>query len=108
MLLSTSIAIGYDVPWQRVGQLLTQASVGSPGIAPEPAPRVLPWELDEFYVRYQLHVHLAPGADRVASRAALNARILEVFAAAGVQIMTPHYESQPERPVIARPEAIPA
>jgi small-conductance mechanosensitive channel len=108
MLLSTSIAIGYDVPWQRVGELLTEASVGTPGIVPEPAPRVLPWELNEFYVRYQLHVHLAPGADRVASRAALNARILEVFAAAGVQIMTPHYESQPERPVIARPEAIPA
>jgi hypothetical protein len=53
-------------------------------------------------------VHLAPDADRVATRAALNARILEVFAAAGVQIMTPHYESQPDRPVIARPEATPA
>jgi small-conductance mechanosensitive channel len=108
MLLSTSIAIGYDVPWQRVRRLLTDAAVATSGTAPEPAPRVLPWELGEFYVRYQLHVHLAPDADRVATRAALNARILEVFAAAGVQIMTPHYESQPDRPVIARPEATPA
>jgi small-conductance mechanosensitive channel len=107
-LLATFIAIGYDVPWQRVRQLLTDAATGIPGVAPEPAPRVLPWQLDEFYVRYQLHVHLAPGTDRAAMRAELNARILDVFAAAGVQIMTPHYESQPERPVIARAEATPA
>jgi small-conductance mechanosensitive channel len=107
-LLATFIAIGYDVPWQRVRRLLTEAAVGTPGVAPDPAPRVLPWELAEFYVRYQLHVHLVPGADRIAIRGELNARILDVFAAAGVQIMTPHYESQPERAVIARPEAVPA
>jgi hypothetical protein len=35
-------------------------------------------------------------------RAALNERILDAFNAAGVQIMTPHFESQPERPVIAQ------
>jgi small-conductance mechanosensitive channel len=107
-LLATFIAIGYDVPWQRVRKLLTDAATGTPGVALEPAPRVLPWELAEFYVRYQLHVHLVPGADRIAIRGELNARILDVFAAAGVQIMTPHYESQPERAVIARPEAMPA
>jgi hypothetical protein len=63
---------------------------------------VLPWALEEFFVRYQLHVRLAPGAGRIAVRAALNERILDTFNAAGVQIMTPHFESQPERPVIAR------
>jgi small-conductance mechanosensitive channel len=101
-LLSTGIAVGYDVPWTRVRALLAEAAAACEGVAADPPPRVLPWELDDFCVRYQFHVHLTPGADRIAVRAELNARILEAFGAAGVQIMTPHYESQPEVPVIAR------
>ncbi|HEU4690130.1 MAG TPA: mechanosensitive ion channel domain-containing protein [Vicinamibacterales bacterium] len=108
MLLSTSIAIGYGVPWQRVQQLLTDAAAATPGVAPEHPPRVLAWELSDFFVNYQLHTHLAAGADRIAVRAELNTRILDVFAAAGVQIMTPHFESQPEQPVIARLARVPA
>jgi small-conductance mechanosensitive channel len=100
-LLSTAIAIGYDVPWPQVRGLLTDASRATEGVAAEPPPRVLPWELDEFCVRYQLHVRLAPDADRVSVRAELNTRILDAFSAAGVQIMTPHFESQPDARVIA-------
>ena len=86
--------------WQRVRQLLLEATAATAGIASDPPARVLPWELSDFFVRYQLHSFLAPGADRISVRAELNARILDVFAAAGVQIMTPHFESQPARPVI--------
>jgi small-conductance mechanosensitive channel len=100
-LLATGIAIGYEVPWTQVCGLLAEAAAATEGVAADPPPRILPWELDDFCVRYQLHVHLAPGADRIAVRADLNARILDAFSAAGVQIMTPHYESQPEVPVIA-------
>jgi hypothetical protein len=56
--------------------------------------------LSNFYVSYQLHVPLAAGADRVAVRAALNSRILDLFGTAGIQIMTPHYESQPDGRVL--------
>ena len=108
MLLSTSIAIGYGVPWQRVQQLLTHAAAATTGVAADPPPRVLAWELSDFFVSYQLHTHLAAGADRIAVRAELNTRILDTFAAAGVQIMTPHFESQPEQPVIARATRAPA
>ena len=101
MLLSISISIGYDAPWQRVRDLLTEAAAATPGIAQDPPPRVLAWELSDFFVTYQLHAHLAAAADRIAVRAELNTRILDSFAAGGVQIMTPHFESQPERPVIA-------
>jgi small-conductance mechanosensitive channel len=77
------------------------AAAATPGVAADPAPRVLPWALEQFFVRYQLHVHLAPGADRIAVRASLNGRILDAFNDAGVQIMTPQFESQPEWRVIA-------
>jgi len=100
MLLSTSIAIGYDAPWQKVRELLLAAAAATPGVAGDPTPRVLTWELSDFSVNYQLHAFLARDADRIAVRTELNTRILDAFAAAGVQIMTPHYESQPERRVL--------
>jgi small-conductance mechanosensitive channel len=99
-LLSTTIAIGYETAWQRVQQLLLGAAVVTPGIAAVPRPRVLTWELSEFSVRYHLHTFLTDDADRIAARAELNTRILDAFAAAGVQIMTPRYEAQPEGRVL--------
>jgi small-conductance mechanosensitive channel len=100
VLLSTSISIGYDVPWQRVRDLLLAAAESTAGIAAQPAPRVLAWELSDFFVEYQLHNYLIRDADRIAVRAELNTRILDMFAGAGVQIMTPHYETQPDRRVL--------
>jgi len=100
-VLAIRLAVGYDAPWQRVRGLLLDAAAGAEGIAADPPPRVLVWELGEFAVSYQLHVFLVPGADRISARATLNTRILDAFNAAGVQIMTPHFESQPGRPVIA-------
>src|SRR5262245_16077437 len=107
MLLSTSIAIGYHVGWQTVSGLRRDAASAHGGAAAEPAPRVLVWELSDFFVRYQLHTHLERGASRIAARVELNTRILDAFAAAGIQIMTPHYESQPDRPVVAPPPGMP-
>ena len=46
-------------------------------------------------------------ASRIAVRSELNSRILDAFAAAGVQIMTPHFESQPTNPVVAPVSATP-
>ena len=100
MLLSISLAVGYDVAWQQVAGLLKEAAAATQGVAAEPAPRVLVWELSDFSVRYQLHAHLARNTSRIAARVELNTRILDVFAAAGVQIMTPHFESQPDPPAI--------
>jgi small-conductance mechanosensitive channel len=100
MLLSTSLSVGYAVAWQQVAQLLREAAEATRGVAIDPAPRVLVWELADFAVRYQLHTHLERNASRVAARVELNTRILDAFAAAGVQIMTPHFESQPDQPAI--------
>src|SRR5688572_18478147 len=100
VLLPVAIAVGYDVAWQRVRDLLLAAAESTEGIAAAPPPRVLTWELSNFFVGYELHSYLVPGVDLVTARAAINARILDVFAAAGVQIMTPKFESQPDRPVL--------
>lgn len=103
MLLSISLAVGYGVAWQHVAALLKEAAAATHGVAAEPAPRVLVWELSDFSVRYQLHAHLQRNTSRIAARVELNTRILDVFSAAGVQIMTPHFESQPDPPAIPPP-----
>jgi small-conductance mechanosensitive channel len=103
MLLSISLAVGYGVAWQHVAALLKEAAAATHGVAAEPAPRVLVWELSDFSVRYQLHAHLERNTSRIAARVELNTRILDAFSAAGVQIMTPHFESQPDPPAIPPP-----
>jgi small-conductance mechanosensitive channel len=100
-LLSVSLAIGYDVPWRQVEALLLQAAAATGGVRRKPVPRVLQWDLTDFYVQYQLHVYLEHADARATVRSDLNARILDAFTTAGVQIMTPHFESQPEKPVLA-------
>jgi small-conductance mechanosensitive channel len=102
-VLSVSLAIGYDVPWRLVEKLLLQAAARTEGVRREPSPRVLRWELTDFFVEYHLHIHLQNAEYRATVRSELNSHILDAFAAARVQIMTPHFEGQPEKPVIAPP-----
>jgi small-conductance mechanosensitive channel len=100
-LLSVSIAIGYDVLWRRVEALLLQAAADTEGVRRDPSPCVLRWELSDFFVQYQLHVRLVNAEHRATVRSALNSNILDAFTAAQVQIMTPHFEGQPAKPVVA-------
>lgn len=102
-VLSVSIQIGYDVQWRRVEALLLEAAAQTEGIRRDPSPRVLRWELSDFFVSYQLHVRLENAEHRATVRSELNSNILDSFTAAQVQIMTPHFEGQPERPVLAAP-----
>lgn len=99
-LLYISVCIGYDVPWQQVNELLLQAAAAARGVRTDPSPLVVQWELSDFYVQHQLHVRLENAGERAVVRAELNSRILDAFNAAGVQIMTPHFESQPDKRVV--------
>ena len=106
-LLNAQLSVGYNVPWQKVRELLLQAAAHTSGLRADPPPRVLQVELSDFSVSYQLHVSLERAESRIAVRSELNSRILDAFAAAAVQIMTPHFESQPAHPVVAPSSATP-
>ena len=106
-VLSVSLSIGYDVSWDQVRTLLQAAAAATSGVRRDPAPRVLQWELNTFSVLYLLHVYLERAEERAQVRSELNSRILDTFAAAGVQIMTPAFESQPEKRVIAGASSLP-
>jgi small-conductance mechanosensitive channel len=96
----TAVTIGYDVPWRQVHGMLQLAAQRTPEVAPEPAPFVLQQALSDFYVQYLLHVRLVRGSDYLLSLSRLHAAIQDAFNERGVQIMSPHFMTQPGRPVV--------
>jgi small-conductance mechanosensitive channel len=100
MLITVSLTIGYDVPWRQVHELLLLAASRTPGIYQEPPPRVLQRELSDFYVQYHLLAHLEDGKNRAEVLSDLYAQIQDAFNEYGAQIMSPHFKSQPKKPVL--------
>ncbi len=100
-LVTTSVTIGYDAPWRQVHALLLGAAAETPGLLREPSPFVLQRALSDFFVEYQLLARLELALDRPKVLSALHANVQDAFNAAGVQIMSPHFVLQPERPVLA-------
>jgi small-conductance mechanosensitive channel len=103
-VVATSVTIGYDTPWRQVHALLLLAAERSAGIRPEPPPYVLQLQLEDFYIEYQLLVHLERAEDRMRVLSGLHANIQDAFNEYAVQIMSPHFVSQPQEKVVV-PEA---
>jgi hypothetical protein len=99
MVVTVSVTIGYDVPWRQVHALLLLGAARTRGIRSEPAPRVLQRELSDFYVQYHLMAHLREGENWAEVISELRAQIQDAFNEFGAQIMSPHFESQPEKRV---------
>lgn len=99
-VLDTTVTIGYDTPWRQVHAMLIEAAEATPEILNDPAPYVVQTALSDFYVAYKLVVNV--GTDVPAARAKvasdLHAAIQDSFNCYGVQIMSPHYFSDPDSP----------
>jgi len=95
VFVSTTVTIGYDTPWRQVHAMLLLAAERTEGVAKTPAPRVLQTGLMDFYAEYTLLVNIAEPVRRLAILSELNSKVQDVFNEFGVQIMSPHYESDP-------------
>ena len=102
--VTTKVTIGYDTPWRQVQAMLLLAAERTTSIAASPAPRVLQTALLDFYVEYTLLVTVSDPARRPAVLDELHGHIQDVFNEHGVQIMSPNYEADPERPKVVPPE----
>ena len=100
VILQTAVTIGYGAPWRQVQALLIEAAGKTPGLSSDPAPFVGQRALGDFYVEYVLNAHLPKPETRIAVLSRLHAEIQDAFNAAGVQIMSPHYEADPAAPVL--------
>jgi len=98
---STTVTIGYDAPWRQVHGMLLEAAKRTRGVLDDPKPRVWQRALSDFYPEYELVVELEAGASRPVVVTELHGHIQDVFNENGVQIMSPHFEGQPEEPVLS-------
>jgi small-conductance mechanosensitive channel len=94
--LTTAVTIGYDAPWRVVYEMLLEAAERTKGVRTQPAPVIFQPELSDFFVVYELTVRVEPGLDRYLVRTELHQNIQDAFNERGVQIMSPHFEGQPE------------
>jgi len=104
-VLHTAVTIGYATPWRQVHAMLLEAARRTPGVAQDPAPYVVQTALSDFYVEYRLCAQGNRSAPRRRADAmsALHANIQDVFNEYGVQIMSPHYLSDPPEPQVVPP-----
>ena len=100
MWVEAPVTIGYDAPWRQVHRLLLEAARRTPDVQSTPAPFVAQASLSDFYVQYVLRARIADVQRRLIVRSTLHANIQDAFNEAGVQIMSPNYEADPEAPKI--------
>jgi len=93
--VSTTLTIGYTEPWRQVHAMLCMAADRTPGLRKDPPPFVFQTALSDFYVEYQVIAMIEKPEERIKTLAALHANIQDVFNEHSVQIMSPHYESDP-------------
>ena len=104
VFVSTSVTIGYGVPWRQVHALLLLAAERTTGIRREPTPKVRQTGLRDSYVEYTLLVSVENPSMRIPVLDALHQNIQDAFNEFGVQIMAPNYEGDPDGPKIVPPE----
>ena len=103
-MIHTTVTIGYATPWRQVHAMLIAAAELTPGLRPLPTPFVYQRGLADWYVEYELFAHMDEPLERVAVLSGLHANIQDQFNTYGVQIMSPHFNSQPATNLVVPPD----
>ncbi len=91
VILFTEVTIGYDVPWRKVHDLLSEAAAQTEYIEEKPEPFVLQKRLDDFSVAYQINGYSKRPLYKDLVVSLLHQKIQDIFAEAGVEILSPTY-----------------
>lgn len=91
LILFITVGVGYDIPWQKVHELLFQVASRTDNILKRQKPFILQDQLRDFYVDYQLNVYVkdAKLASKVHSDLRQNTQ--DVFAENNIELVSPHY-----------------
>jgi small-conductance mechanosensitive channel len=98
--IKTSITLGYDIPWRQVHAVLRLAAERTSQIRAEPEPIILQTALSDFYVAYQLVAYIDEPRARPRQLSELHGHILDLCNEHGIQILSPHYEQDPDEPAV--------
>ncbi len=94
LILHTTVTIGYDVPQDKVKELLISAAKKSDGVDKEREPFVLQTGLEDFYISYQINAYTKQSHRMAAIYSDIHRNILDEFNVAGVEILSPHYRAE--------------
>ncbi len=90
IIVHTKVTIGYDVPWQKIKEIMETAALATPGIRHTPRPFMQITALNDFYVEYEINAYTSDAARLPMVYSELHANILRRFFEEGVEIMSPH------------------
>ncbi|TDS07479.1 mechanosensitive ion channel family protein [Sphingobacterium paludis] len=93
LIVHVVITLAYEVPWQQVHALAKEAALKNSRLEKTPEPFVLQTGLDDFYVSYQLNAYTKFPNQQALIYSDLYKDILDVFHAAGIEILSPHYHA---------------
>lgn len=93
LLIHTTVTIGYDCPWNDVHKALMEAALRTDLLEKMPEPFVLQTSLDDFYVAYEINAYTKQPNQQPLIYSKLHQNIQDCFNEAGIEIMSPHYNS---------------
>lgn len=91
LIIHTTVTIGYDVPWRQIHRMLIAAAEMTPGVLSEPRPFVLETGLSDYYPCYQINAYIKDADNQGPIMSDLHQNIQDIFAEAGIEIMSPQY-----------------
>lgn len=104
LILHTTVTIGYDVPWQKVHELLISAAHDTEHILEDPSPFILQTALNDFNVSYELNAYTHEPNRMANIYSDLHRNIQGKFNEAGIEILSPYYTSLRDGHQAAIPE----
>jgi len=104
IIVHTKVTIGYDVPWQKIKDIMESAALATPGIKHKPHPFMMITALDDFYVEYEINAYTDDAVKLPAVYSALHANLLKRFFEEGVEIMSPHIYARRDGIDVQMPE----
>jgi len=84
--------------------MLIEAANRAEGLLREPPPFVLQTSLGDFCVTYEINAYCDRPQEMAKLYTALHRNILDLFNEHGVQILSPHFMQQPDKPVLVPKE----
>ncbi|RZK40932.1 MAG: mechanosensitive ion channel family protein [Pedobacter sp.] len=91
LIIHYNVTIGYDIPWQRVYDLLIEAASKTIYIEQEPKPFVLQISLDDFNISYQINAYTKEANRQAVIYSNLLENIQDTFVKAGIEVLSPSY-----------------
>jgi small-conductance mechanosensitive channel len=94
LIIHTTVGVQYDVPWQKVHELLIKAAKITKGVIADKEPFVLEQGFEDLYPKYQINAYIKDVTSYSTINSDLHANIQVVFNEAKVNLQTPFVVSQ--------------